>query len=424
MVRGEQKRVECTAYGRRDGLASAQCSTGQPAGLRTPDGRLWFATVNGVSVVDPRRLQSNRLPPPVVIEEMFIDGKSATRDHRSGVISVPSGPRRVEIHYTGASLTAPERVRFKRRVEGFEDGWQDVGGERVATYSGLQPGRYRFRVIAANNDGVWNTEGAGLVFIVKPAFWQTWSFRTVLALLFGGAVGLVYHRRLVRLEAQRVAQEEFSRGLIESQEQERKRIAAELHDSLGQNLLIIKNRALLGLAPGPGDTRQHCEEISRTASHALQDVREIAYNLRPYQLDQFGLTEAIQAIAEKVAASSPIEFKTEIDSIDGLWTPADESHLFRIVQEITNNILKHSGATQARISLRRQARNMNLIVEDNGRGITPNQTGHGKRPHGLGLPGIAERVRILRGTLDVKSAPGLGTKITINVPIAGNTRSA
>jgi signal transduction histidine kinase len=319
-------------------------------------------------------------------------------------------------------LTAPERVRFKRRVEGFENGWQDVGEERVATYSGLQPGRYHFRVIAANNDGVWNTEGASLAFVVQPALWQTWWFRSLLVLILGGAVGFVYHRRVVRLEAQRLAQEEFSRDLIESQEQERKRIAAELHDSLGQNLLIIKNRALLGLVQEPGDTRQHCEEISRTVSQALQEVREIAYNLRPYQLDQFGLTEAIQAIVEKVASSSPIEFKTEIDSIDGLCTPADESHLFRIVQETTNNILKHSGATQARISLRRNAQNMHLIVEDNGCGT--NQSGHGvKRARGLGLSGMAERVRILRGTLEVTSAPGLGTKITITVPIAESTRS-
>ena len=416
-VGGESKRIKFTAYSKGDGLASPQVSAGQPAGLRTRDGRLWFATVKGVSLVDPRTLRLNNIQPSVVIEDALVDGKSEIQDTKSDRLIVPPGRRRVEIRYTGLSLTSPERVRFRRRVEGFDQDWQDVGTERVASYSGLPPGAYRFRVIAANSDGLWNTEGASLAFMVQPMLWQTWWFRSVLVLLFGGAVGSVYHQRVVRLDGQRLAQEEFSRGLIESQEQERKRIAAELHDSLGQNLLIIKNRALLGLA-SDGKETSHFHEISDTATQALQEVRQIAYHLRPYQLDQFGLTEAIEAIVEKVGASGTIHFLGDLHPIDGIFAPEAESHIFRVVQEATNNIVKHSGAAEARIVIQRNARDVKFVVSDDGRGFASEQAGATRgSADGVGLPGMRERVRILGGTIEIKSSPGRGTTITLIVPI-------
>src|SRR4030095_1399333 len=212
-----------------------------------------------------------------------------------------------------------------------------------------------FRVIAANRDGVWNMEGTAVQVRVIPPFWKTaWFFSLAVASLIAVAL-LGYKRRITRLEKARRAQEAFSQQLINSQESERQRIAAELHDGLGQHLIIIKNSALLALNALQQQDRgkEQLGDISETASLAIDEVREISYNLRPYQLDDLGLTKAIEFILGKVAAASEIEFSSRIDSIDGLFSPEAEINIYRIVQESLNNIAKHSGASAAKISIER-----------------------------------------------------------------------
>ena len=333
-------------------------------------------------------------------------------------------------------------------LAGWDQDWVEAGTRRTAYYSHVAPGRYRFTVLAANSDGLWNDIGASLALTVLPAWHQTAWFRALAMVALGGAALGLYRRRISRLEAQRAAQQDFSRRLIESQDAERKRIAAELHDSLGQELLLIKNRALLGLkAPEAAGhpfasglkpvagreiraPMEELEEISRLTSAALQEVRDIAYNLRPYQLDQFGLTEGIEAIVRKLGSASGIQFTVEVDPIGGIFSAADENHLFRIIQEASNNIVKHSAARQARVRLRRDGRCLRVLIEDDGRGFrfrsdkaTPSSSlspSDGERVAvrgGLGLPGMAERVRILRGTMQVKSAPGQGSRLEITLPI-------
>src|SRR5262249_25892779 len=155
----------------------------------------------------------------------------------------------------------------------------------------------------------------------------------------GGMALLIYRRRFAALQARHAAQEAFSRRLIESQEAERKRIATELHDSLGQNLLIIKNRALLHMQSLPDEkARLKFNELSDAVSHTLEEVRTISYDLRPPHLDQLGLRMALVAMIEKVVASSPIHFTHELDECDGRFAPGEEITLYRIVQECLNNI--------------------------------------------------------------------------------------
>jgi signal transduction histidine kinase len=335
-------------------------------------------------------------------------------------LSVPPGNQRLEIHYTALSFTAPEKVSFKYQLEGFDTQWTDAGNRRVAYFQGLPPGQFKFHVIAANNDGDWNKLGASLAFTVLPYFWQTVWFQCLMALAFSGGVLGFYHWRVSQLRHQQALRDEFSRQLIENQDTERKRVASELHDSLGQNLLIVKNRALMGLSSSQSteNTAEHLREISRTASQAIQEVRDIAYNLRPYQLDQFGLSEGIEAVISRVAAASGVRFEIKVDPVDNLFTPADESHLFRIIQEAANNIVKHSGASTARVELRRQAQEIRLLIQDDGCGLKlPGNGLSTAAPTGSGLPGMAERVRILRGILEVNSIPGKGVEIHITVPV-------
>jgi signal transduction histidine kinase len=283
----------------------------------------------------------------------------------------------------------------------------------------VPPGDYVFRVIARNRDGVWNTAGKGLQITVLAPYYRTWWFETLAALAAAALLSAAWRYRMSQLERARAAQEAFSRQLIASQEIERKRIAAELHDSLGQRLVVVKNLALFFLrehgeaADGDGKLSQ-IEEISAETSLAIDETRQIAYNLRPFQLDRLGLTKAIEGMIRTVSTASGIRFSTEIDNIDDVFPEELRINFYRIVQECLNNIVKHAHASEASVGIRRSEERVTLVIRDNGRGFTPGsvrpETGLG----GFGRIGIAERARLLDGQLTVESAPGRGTAMRVH----------
>lgn len=313
----------------------------------------------------------------------------------------------VEIHYSGLSFIQPELVRFKYKLENSDGDWIDAGTRRTAYFSHLPPGTYVFRVLAANRDGVWNTEGARLEIIVLPPFYRTWWFWILASLAIALVISLLYRRRINLLKQENAAKELFSRRLIESQETERRRIAAELHDSLGQSLVLIKNWALLGLR-ATENKKTNLDEISETASEAIKEVREIAYNLGPYQLERLGLRHTIEEMVQKVAATSPIRFQTEIAEIDNCFPKDAEISIYRIAQEAVNNVVKHSDASEADLKIEIDGEQMILTVADNGRGFIAGSS------NGFGLRGMKERVNLLKGELTVHSENG--TKIQVILP--------
>lgn len=411
-------------YGSADGMKDSECNGGsQPAGWRTREGRLWFPTQRGVAIVSPGTLLLNQRPPPVLIERCMIDRAETACD---GAVRIEPGQTGLEIHYTGLSLVKSEQVRFRYRLAGLSDEWVEAGTQRAAYYSYLPPGPYTFTVLAANSDGVWNTQGRQLHIVVVPRFWQTWWFRLV---LFGTVAGLAfafYRGRLTRLENARQVQEVFARQLIESQERERKRIAAELHDSLGQNLLVIKNRAILGnqVAANTAAAQEQFGEITDAVTEALNEVREIAYNLRPYHLDRVGLTGALEAMVEKIAEASGIAFTITVAPVDNLFPNEVELSLYRIAQECLNNIVKHAQATAASFTVERDDHHLRLTIHDNGRGFSPEALAADTTRRGFGLLGMAERVRLLGGVYTLQSAPGQGTTTTVQLPLSAVTEDA
>jgi signal transduction histidine kinase len=440
---GRRRTFTAVSYGRSDGMRNIECNGGRwPGGIKAHDGKLWFPTQDGVAVINPEAVVSNPTPPPVVIESLLLEREPIPVDT---AVRIPPGKSNLEIQYTALSFINSDRLQFKYRMTGVDKDWVEAGTRRTAYYSHVPPGKYTFAVLAANSDGLWNENGASLVLTTLPTFYQTLWFRG-LALVAGcGAVLGFFRRRIARLEAERSTQHQFSRRLIESQDAERKRIAAELHDSLGQELLVIKNRALLGLQQeSPPESRdgvsdsagqpldnartqnEQLREISQLTSAALQAVRDIAYNLRPYQLDQFGLTEGIEAIIRKIGSASGIHFELAVDPIDGVFSATDESHLFRIMQEATNNVAKHSGATKATVRVQREPRLLRVLIQDNGRGFPLERDGDAndlprvaspEQKQGFGFSGMAERVRILGGTMRAKSAVGQGTELEFTLPI-------
>lgn len=415
---GKLHALTSVGYGRADGMLNAECNGGShPAGVRTRDGRLWFPTQQGVAVIDPAAARPNTLPPPVLIEEFTVDNQKVAF---GGGVRIQPGQERFDVRYTGLSFIKPEQVKFRYKLEGLDEDWVDAGAQRTVNYSYVPPGSYTFRVMAANSDGVWNTEGASVQIVVQPHFWRTWWFFCLAIAGIGGLAVLAYRRRVAQLERARQTQEEFSRRLLDSQEQERQRIAAELHDGLGQSLLIIKNRArmALGATTDQEATEEQLNEISASTAQAIEEVREIAHNLRPYRLDRFGLTKTLQAILAQAARVCAIRFTAEIEPLDNLLSKQAETNLYRVVQEAINNIIKHSGAAQASLRARVEGTSVLVKIEDDGRGFVPNkEITTGQSAGGFGLIGMAERVRILGGTYTIDSAPGRGTVINIKLPI-------
>jgi signal transduction histidine kinase len=200
--------------------------------------------------------------------------------------------------------------------------------------------------------------------------------------------------------------------LIASQEAERKRIAAELHDNLGQHLVVIKNLALMFLQQRADGDPRPIEDISATASQAISEVREISQNLRPYQLDRIGLTKAIEALLKKAESASGIRFVADIEDLREALPKESEINFYRIVQECVNNILKHSQATEATVTIRRLGNRLRMTIRDNGKGFTPGAVGDA---HGFGLQGIAERAQLLGGQAGVHSSPGHGATATLEI---------
>lgn len=419
---GKVHQLTSVSYGNEDGLAHTECNGGQqPAGFRTRDGKLWFPTQGGVAVIDPNEVTTNSHPPPVVIEDAILDRESMVLGPS---IRIEPGKENLEIRYTGLSLLNSEHVAFRYRMEGLDANWVEAGTRRSAHYSHLPPGHYTFRVTAANADGVWNDTGAALSIVVVPPFWRTWWFTGLIVLTLCGLAFSFYRLQMSRMRKAHATQRAFSQQLIELQEGERKRIAAGLHDSLGQNLLIIKNRALLGLQSPSGDNmaRDQLQEISGISSQTLDEVREIAYGLHPYQMDRLGLTKALQSMLRKVGEVSEIEFSVDIDNIDGLFPADSEINIYRIVQECVNNILKHSGATTARVAIKRDKWSVQISVADDGKGFS-SEVNNARSSTGLGfgLLGISERARMLGGNQTIQSTPGKGTTVTVRIELQENS---
>jgi signal transduction histidine kinase len=266
---------------------------------------------------------------------------------------------------------------------------------------------------------------ADVTVLHGPPWWTLKRFvllvGTLLAVLMVTLLWVHLLRR--RLERQQSAQLAFSRQVLERLEDERRRIAVNLHDSLGQILLAIKNQALLAIQRPPDEhgLRQRLDEISGVTSQAIEEVRQITHGLRPYQLDRLGLTQAIRASVERASANSPISFATRVEDIDGLFDKDAEIHVYRIVQEAVTNVVKHSAATEAAVVIKKRTAIVTLSIRDNGQGFDTVKPFAHSHSLGYGLNGIAERVRILGGTFTMDSRPGEGTSLTVEVPLPNQT---
>jgi signal transduction histidine kinase/ligand-binding sensor domain-containing protein len=422
---GSRDKITSVGYGKIDGMLNTECNGGLwPAGIKTADGKMWFPTQHGIAVLDPEEVPTNKEPPAVLLEALLVDRAPVPLN---GSLVIPAHKENVEIQYTAVTFINSEQTRFKYILEGLDSKWNDVGTRRVAYYPHIPPGKYVFRVLAENSDGVWNEQGQSLPVIVLAPFYRTWWFFALLVLVAILLTARAWSYRLRQLERAQIAQRAFSQQLIASQESERKRIAADLHDSIGQRLIVVNNLALLLLRsndPNKSNQKeaQTLKEISTEASLAIEEARGISYNLRPIQLDRLGLNKAIEGLIRTISHASGIRFSTELDNVDDLFSEALRINFYRIVQESLNNIMKHAKATQVSILLRRTEALLTLTIEDNGAGIRsvsrPAPTGQ----NGFGLTGMAERARLLGGTFQIRPGPERGTLIAVEIPLGEGKR--
>lgn len=410
---GEVDQVQAMSFGTREGMNSAETNGGfYPSTYTDSRGKIYFPTVEGVAVVDPSSVEKNETPPSVYIENLR---SNETEYAVSEEIELPYDTPFLDIKYTAISFSDPSKVEFKYRMKGLDDSWISVGGQRSALYSKIPPGEYEFQVIASNNDGVWNETGASVAIMVVPPFWGKPWFQLIVAIFLMTVGPSFYFFRVMKLKRENERKKRFSEQLIESQEQERRRIARELHDGLGQQILVIKNRAELAQnqIDKPEEIANQLKEIMMSAMSSIGDVRNISHNLRPVHLEKFGLREAIINLCDQLQRTSSIDWSYHVDEIDGLIPKDKEINFYRIIQEAINNVLKHSGASEASVIIKKTITGVNAVIMDDGEGFNIKQK---DSISGLGLLGMEERMESLAGKLNVESSPKEGTSIRIFIP--------
>ena len=387
-------------------------TTYAPVMSKSPDGKLWFAHGDGVSAIDPRHLPFNGIQPPVHIEQVTADGKvyDASRAMR-----LPPLVRDLSFTYTALSFVAPEKVRFRYRLEGQDPQWKEVVNDRRVQYSNLAPGRYRFRVIAANNSGVWNEAGASLDFSIAPAYYQTRWFEASIALVALAVFWAAYQFRLHQVA------HEFDLRLDE-RVNERTRIARELHDTLLQSFhgVLFRFQAVSNLLPGrPAEAQQALERALDQAERAIVDGRDAVHDLRSSTLMPNDLAEAIGALGAGLAAQhAPVPPPAVHIAVEGpsrMLHPIVRDDVYRIGAEALRNAFRHAKAREIVVTIRYGERELEVVVRDDGKGMDPRTLDREPEGH-WGLRGMRERAELVGGTLEVWSEPGSGTQVELSVP--------
>ena len=413
---GRARSITPRVFDAADGVRSQSVPTGySPYVVKAADGRLWFVGLDGVNVVDPRHLPFNDVPPSVHVERIVADRRSYDADGgATGQIRLPALTRDLQVDYTSLSLVVPERNRFRTMLEGWDRDWQDVGTRRQAFYSNLPPRSYRFRVIASNNSGVWNEAGAALDFSIAPAYYQTRWF-VALSIVAVVAVAFGAHRiRLGIVEKHEAEISALNERLMKAQEQERIRIAGELHDGVMQEMLAMT--MMLGSAKrrigDPAAAQATIEKIQDKTIRIGNDIRRLSHDLHPPILQEAGLPKAVESYCEQFSGTSGVRVSCDVDDTASELSRGAALAVFRVMQEALGNAAKHGKATQITVRLTRTNGEVALIVSDNGIGFDPRRV----LSSGLGLIMMRERATQLNGTFEFDTASGRGTTVRMAIP--------
>jgi two-component sensor histidine kinase len=388
-------------------MMTRECSGGgDPAGWRGSDGKLWFPTIKGVAMIDPSGMKTNAQAPPVVIEQIRVNDQPIPLNDR---IELAPGTTRFDLYYTAPSFVAPDKVRFKYKLEGFDKDWIDSGTRRIAYYTNLRPGAYTFRVTASNNDGVWNETGAAFSLYLKPYFYQTYWFYAVCLLVLGLLAWLLFRLRVRAMQAQ------FGAVLGE-----RSRIAREIHDNLAQELtgISVQLEVVARTMPSGAEAAMtNLDRVRMQVRHGIAEARRYVWDLRSPTLDSNDLPGALSETARRLTNETSIQAQVEVN---GTFRPLPrlvEDNLLRIGQEAVTNAVRHGHPQRIFVNLVFDAGRVRLSVQDDGQGFDNQSASNGRAGH-FGLIGMRERAEQIGGTLSIHSIEGSGTEVVADVPVS------
>jgi signal transduction histidine kinase len=410
--------IQVTVFDSSDGVSNHRFTGGySPVVAKSADGKLWFVRLGGVSVIDPRRLPFNNLPPPVHIEKVNSDDK----DYEiSNGMQLPAGIRNLAIDYTALSFVVPEKVHFRYKLEGQNRKWHEVVSNREIQYTNLAPGTYRFRVLACNNSGVWNEQGASLEFVILPMWYQTNWFRALCAATFLALLWALYQLRLRQLARQ------FNMRL-EERVGERTRIARDLHDTLLQSfhgVLLYFQTGINQLPEQPSETptaeaRKILEKAMHQAKHAIVEGREAIQGLRSSVVETNDLALAMRTLGEELATNAnPAAFQVQVEGTPRDLHPILRDEVYRISGEGIRNAFHHADAKQIEVEIHYDDRRLRVRVRDDGKGIDPKLLSNDGREGHFGLRGMRERAKLIGGKLTVWSELDAGTEVELSIPAA------
>jgi signal transduction histidine kinase len=364
--------------------------------------------------IDPNRIVRNSVPPGVTVDSIFTNGKTY---HPLSALAFPARTTSLRIAFTAASMTIPERVRFRYWLEGVDKDWQDSGTRRETSYTNLGPGSYRFRVIACNSDGVWNEAGAVAGFTIAPTFYQTSWFHGLSVLMAGFLLAGAYRLRVRQLAGAMHAR--FNERLAE-----RTRIARELHDTLLQSFqgsLFEFQPARNLLSRRPEQAALSLDAAIRTAEGAIAEGRDAIQDLRSGPTVGNDLSRLLTAAGQECSSAQGLNgnsaaFRLTVEGEPQTLSPALHDEIYRIGREILRNAFRHAHAKRIEVEIRYDERELRIRFRDDGIGIDPTVLNEGARPGHWGLPGVRERATLIGAQLQIWSELGAGMEVQLTVP--------
>jgi len=415
LLSGIVKAVDVHEYDQADGLESTEGVKRSRSVVSDSSGRIWFSLGRGLSVVNASLITDNSVPALPYIEAITADSNTA---NLAGVVRIPPSPRRVTFEYTGLSLAAPGRIRFRYFLEGFDSSWSRPVTAREAVYTNLGPGPYRFRLVASNSEGLWNGPETAITLSVAPAYYQTYWFRLSCITAFLGMLAAAFQLRLRQLSR------EFHLRL-EERVAERARIARDLHDTLLQSFqgLMLRFQTADEMLPArPMEAKKALEGALDRADLAISEGRDAISDMRASSLLSRDLAKSMTALmtdlSEELAAGngSPVAFRVLVEGAPRTVRPILQDEIYRIARESLRNAFSHAQARNIETEITYDESLLRLRFRDDGTGIDPRVLEHGGRSGHWGLPGMRERARHIGAQLEVWSELGAGTEVNLSIP--------
>lgn len=395
------------SLGAIDGLTSGPNSHSQRSMVHGGDGRLWIATESGTLSMDPERAERDALPPGVAISSLGVDHRTY-RD--PGSLELPAAPSNIEIDYAVLSFADPRHARVRYRLEGYDRSWIDPGIRRQAFYTNLPPGKYRFRVIGANDGGVWNLAGAKVGFDIPPTFLQSRGFLALCVALALATLWLAYRLRMAQV-ARRI------RTRLEERLGERERIARELHDTLLQSVqgLILRFQSVANRMPPGEPSRTMLESALKRADDVIVDGRNRVQGLRVGDGPADILT-VLRELVDSAEFNPAIPIRAVVEGKPRPLHPLVSAEVRRIAGEALFNVARHARANSVDVAVTFGDWYLDIEIRDDGVGIPESVLRRGDKEGHYGLIGMRERAKRIGGTLTIDSRPGKGTDVTLRLP--------